>query len=153
MPGWKIPPIEKIYEAYGALADGRVRVGDGSAQVVSSDGTKAYTVIWEGDTYSSNDNASYWQGYMGYPLIAVLMEQSRVPYDVDTAAYFKGINWKERNAVHRNKYDKVVAEIMTELEKEGVDHEAVVREVQKVYAALKSLDIEYKRGKRPPKAE
>lgn len=151
MPGWKTPPIEKIHEAYGALADGRVRMEDGSAAVASSDGTKEYAVIWEGDTYSSNDNASYWQGYMGYPLIAVLMRQSRIPYDADIAAHFKGINWKERNTAHRNKYAKVAAEIMEELGEKGVDCDRINKEIHKVYAALKTLDIQYKRGKRPPR--
>ena len=153
MPGWKTPPIEKIHEAYGALADGRVRMEDGSAAVASSDGTKCYTVAWEGDTYSSNDNASYWQGYMGYPLIAVLMTQGRIPYDRDIAAHFGGINWKARNTAHRNQYAKVVAEIMGELRAKGVDCERIDQEIHTVYAALKTLDIGYKRGKRPPKAQ
>ena len=39
---WKLPPIEKIPEAYGAIADGRVAMKDSSADVVSSDGTKNY---------------------------------------------------------------------------------------------------------------
>ena len=148
---WKMPPMEKIHEAYGALADGRVRTEDGSAAVTSSDGTRQYTVNWEGDTYSSNDNASYWQGYMGYPLIAVLMIQGRIPYDAGIAAHFAGINWKERNAAHKNKYAKVVAEIMAELCEKGVECDRINAEVQRVYAALKTLDIQYKRGKRPPK--
>jgi hypothetical protein len=151
MPSWKMPPIEKIHEAYGALADGRVRIEDGSAFVISSDETKKYAVIWEGDTYSSNDNASYWQGYMGYPLIAVLMMRGLVPYDEAIAAYFQGINWKERNTAHRNKYAKVVAKIMEELRAKGVDCNRINAEIQKVYAALKSLDIGYKRGKKPPR--
>ena len=151
MPGWKMPPIEKVHEAYGALADGRVRMEGGSAAVTSSEGTKQYSVIWEGDTYSSNDNASYWQGYMGYPVIAVLMIQGRVPYDAETAAHFKGINWKALNTAHKNKYAKAVAGVMEELREKGVDCEAIEREVRKVYTALKSLDIQYKRGKKPPK--
>ena len=151
MPGWKMPPIEKIHEAYGALADGRVRMEDGSAAVISSDGTKQYTVIWEKDTYSSNDNASYWQGYMGYPLIAVLMIQGRIPYDAGMASHFRGINWKERNAAHRNQYGKVVAEIMEELREKDVDCGGIEGEIRRVYEALKTLDIQYRRGKRLPK--
>lgn len=151
MPGWKTPPIEKIHEAYGALADGRVRMDDTSAAVTSSDGAKQYTVNWEGDTYSSNDNASYWQGYMGYPLIAALMMQGLVPYDEAIAAHFKGINWKERNTAHKNKYAKVAAEIMGELKQKGVDCDRINAEIQRAYTALKTLDIQYRRGKRPAK--
>ena len=151
MPGWKTPPMEKIHEAYGALADGRVRMDDTSAAVTSSDGAKQYTVNWEGDTYSSNDNASYWQGYMGYPLIAVLMMQGLAPYDEAIAVHFKGINWKERNTAHKNKYAKVAAEIMGELKQKGVDCDRINAEIQRVYTALKTLDIQYRRGKRPAK--
>lgn len=151
MPGWKIPPIEKIHEAYGALADGRVHMVEGSATVTSSDGTKQYTVTWDGDTFSANDNASYWQGYMGYPLIAVLMWMGRVPCDAAVASHFGGIKWKERNTAHRNKYAKVVAEIMEELGAKGVDCQLIDTEVHRVYSALKALDIQYRRGKRPPK--
>ena len=36
----KLGPIEKIYEAYSAIADGRVTVADTSAEVKSSNGAK-----------------------------------------------------------------------------------------------------------------
>ena len=41
----KLPPIEKIYEAYSALADNRIHMEETSAKVVSSDGAKSYKVI------------------------------------------------------------------------------------------------------------
>ena len=40
----KLPPIEKFYEAYSALADDRVNMGENEATVTSSDGAKAYKV-------------------------------------------------------------------------------------------------------------
>ena len=48
-------------------------------EVVSSDGTKKYRVeiSADGREISSNDNASYWQGYLGYPAIAVLMARGK----------------------------------------------------------------------------
>ena len=64
---WKLPPIEKIPEAYSAVADERVAMGEHSAKVRSSDGTKTYTVQWDGDAYTSDDNGSKWQNYSGYP--------------------------------------------------------------------------------------
>jgi hypothetical protein len=151
MPGWKTPPIEKIHEAYGALADGRVEMGKGEASVTSSDGAKRYTVTWQDDVYASNDNASYWQGYMGYPVIAVLMLQGRVSYDKAIAAHFGGINWKALNTAHKNKYDKAVAEVMEGLRQKGVDCDKIDAEIAKVYGELKRLDIGYQRGKRPGK--
>ena len=58
-PGlWKLPPIEKIPEAYGAIADGRVSMKNSSAEVVSSDGSKTYHVRWADGFYSSDDNGS-----------------------------------------------------------------------------------------------
>ena len=63
----KMPPLAKVFEAWSALADGRVSLDgeDRRATVTSSNGLKAYTVAWseDGGTYSSNDNATYWQGY------------------------------------------------------------------------------------------
>ena len=73
---WKMPPIAKVYEAIGALGDGRVTIKDSThASVRSSDDSKTYEVEIsdDGREISSNDSASYWQGYLGYPAIAVLL--------------------------------------------------------------------------------
>ena len=73
---WKQPPRAKVFEAFTAVADGRVRfTGPGSATVTSSRGDKTYDVTWtdDGRTVAANDNASYWQGYAGYPILAVLV--------------------------------------------------------------------------------
>lgn len=143
----KLPPIQKIHEAYSAIADGRVKLDGERAEVVSSDRKKRYTVTWEGDLYTSNDNASYWQGYAGYPMIAVLMLQGRLPLDRQIAGYFKGINWTELNARYKAKYDRAVAEVMGRLREEGVDTEQVDAEVNRVYCALKELNISTKRSR------
>ena len=52
-----------------------------------------------GSTYSSNDNATYWQGYAGYPVIAVLMEQGELPLDRAAAEAFAHVDWTYLNAV------------------------------------------------------
>lgn len=81
----KLPPLAKVFEAWSALADGRVALDaeERRASVASSNGAKAYTVAWseDGAVYSSNDSATYWQGYAGYPVITVLMAQGRLPFD------------------------------------------------------------------------
>jgi hypothetical protein len=67
---WKMPPLAKVYEALGAIGDGRVRIEDTRhAFVTSSDGTKTYEVETnhDGREISSNDNASFWQGYLATP--------------------------------------------------------------------------------------
>ena len=81
----KLPPIAKVYEAWSAVADGRMVLhpNERCATVASSNAQKEYTVTWdEADAvHSSKDNATYWQGYAGYPVIAVLMEQGALPLD------------------------------------------------------------------------
>ena len=101
--GVKLPPIEKIHEAYSAIADKRVVLKENEAEVSSSDLTKTYMVKWKDEVYSSNDNASYWQGYIGYPIIAVLMLQGKLPLNQEIAMYFQGINWKKINTEYKNK--------------------------------------------------
>lgn len=138
--------MQKVHEAFSAIADGRVKFDSDRAEVISSDRKKLYTVTWEGNLYTSNDNGSYWQGYAGYPMIAVFMLQGRLPLDRQIAGYFKGINWTELNARYKAKYDKAVAEVMERLRAEGVDTDRVDAEVCRVYDTLKELDITTKRS-------
>lgn len=138
----KLPPIEKIYEAWTAIADHRIRLHDGYADVSSSDGKKSYVVRFNGDLYSSDDNASYWRGYAGYPIIAVLMLQRRLPLDLSEAELWKDINWTELNKRHKNRYSEAVAEIATE---RNIDMGKAHEEAEKVMEALKELPIIVKR--------
>jgi hypothetical protein len=147
----KLPPKEKIHEAYSAIADGRVIIEGNSARVSSSDHTKIYTVQWDNAVYSSNDSASYWQGYPGYPILAVLMLQGKLSLHAAIAGYFKGINWKQLNAEHKANYAAAVSVIMEDLRQKGVDGTAIQDEVEKVYSELKEADIRTKRSSaRPP---
>jgi hypothetical protein len=78
---WKATPKAKVFEAWSALADGRVTlIGDDEAAVQSSDRAKTYKVVWTTDkkAFGANDNASYWVGYMGYPILAVVLHLSLV---------------------------------------------------------------------------
>lgn len=152
MTVWKIPPVEKIYEAFSAIVDGRVTLNECSAIVSSSNNSKKYIVEWNGDTYSSNDNASYWQGYFGYPVIAVLMLQKKLPFNKSIADNFKGINWKMLNSKYRNNYSKALSEVLEPLSQNGVDCNAINDDVLKIYEKLKSLELEYRRSLiRPPR--
>jgi hypothetical protein len=110
---WKTPPALKVIEALGAIADGRVReTAPGKATVVSSDGGKRYAVAWDPENamVSSNDNASYWQGYLGYPAIAYLMTKGALPYDAGLAARLRGVEWKKLNTKLK-KAEKVLAHL------------------------------------------
>ena len=145
----KLPPAEKIPEAYSALADGRVTVREeqNEAHIVSSDGTKNYTVKWEEGHYTSNDSATYWAGYPGYPVIAVWMKQGILPYAETTAEQFKGVNWNEINRKYRRNYTKALDAVIAE---RGLDREAVLSEMRKVMESIQALDFTVGRGKGKP---
>ena len=140
----KMPPIEKIYEAYTAIIDQRVEMSDNTARVFSSDRRKRYTVSWEGDVYRSDDSATYWQGYPGYPVIAVLMLQGRLMYDEKTAECFSKVKWSELNRKYRRNYARAAEEVMKE---RNMDVNAVKEKAREVYELLKELPIEVKRAK------
>ena len=136
---WKLPPIEKIPEAYSAVADERVAMGEHSAKVRSSDGTKTYTVQWDGDAYTSDDNGSKWQNYSGYPILAVLFLQGKLPLDRRIAELFRGIPWKELNKAHKNKYAEALAEFMSG--KTEAERKSIEQDMHTVYDALAKLQL------------
>mgnify|MGYP003623413141 CR=1 FL=1 len=143
----KPPPLEKIPEAYSVIADERIEIGGGRATVKSSEGKKTYLVEWDGDVYSANDNATYWQGYPGYPIIAVLLLQERLPYNREDAFAFKGINWKKLNAAHKNNYAAALAEVLNRLKAEGIDVDRLNKNLALTHQALVGLDLQIKRGR------
>ncbi len=136
---WKLPPIEKIPEAYSAVADERVAMGEHSAKVRSSDGTKTYTVQWDGDAYTSDDNGSKWQNYSGYPILAVLLLQGKLPLDRRIAELFRGIPWKELNKAHKNKYAEALAEFISG--KIEAERKSIEQDMHTVYDALAKLQL------------
>ena len=150
----KLPPLEKVYEAWSALADGRVSmcVDEQRATVASSNGQKEYTVAWDADgrVCSSNDNATYWQGYAGYPVIAVLMLQGRLPLDRAAADGFAQVDWTDLNERCKRDYAAAVRAVVDERSLDAVRVEAAAR---KAFDALGALDIVVKQGSaRPPKS-
>jgi hypothetical protein len=153
MTQWKMPPVAKIYEALSAVADGRVRItAPGRAEVVSSSGDKVYSVEWseEGCRINSNDNASTWQGYTGYPIIAVLLATGRIPYDPAAASPLAGVPWHEINERFKRDYDAAVESVLQEIEMRGGDRGAIAREVEEIHRQLEGLGLE--RGpRRAPK--
>lgn len=110
----KLPPEEKIYEAWTAVADGRVHIDEGSSEatVMSSDGSRCYTVRWnsERSVYQSDDKATMWQGYAGYPVISVMMLQGILPLDRTIAELYRDVNWKRLNTEYKRNYAAAVAE-------------------------------------------
>jgi len=146
---WKLPPKEKIYEAFSVLADNRyLHVQPGMVKVGSSDGSKQYTVEWTEQNstsgtvikIASDDNASFWQGYIGYPIIAVLMINDLISFDRTIIDHFKGIPWKTLNKQFGNNYSKAVGIVLS-----GIDDKVMVEkirsEVESIYGQLSALQL------------
>ena len=186
---WKKPPIIKIYEALGALADGRIEkakdscessgsttgypvvepLKDGQSnhrtvktlsngdieewQVYSSSGNKFYMVRYDkqNNAIMSNDNGSYWQGYLGYPAIAVLLITGAIKYQPKFAEALKGIKWKDLNTKFKNDYNKTIQYCHQLIRKRGYDLEEFLKEVKNIDKQIQTLKIK-KLGKRlrPP---
>jgi hypothetical protein len=139
----KIIPISKACEALSALADKRIeKISDSRFLVTSSDFFKKYTVIKEKDSFSSNDNATFWQHYAGYPIIAVLLLEKELTFDDKWLPYFKGINWKKLNTDHHNKYDESIAEAFKNLNEN--DRNSLLKECQKILDDLQALNLNIK---------
>lgn len=150
---WKMPPRAKVYEALSALADNRVTLkNDGAADVASSDGKKKYLIEWtdNGSKISSNDNASFYQGYMGYPIIAVLMKLGRIPFHPEVAALLAGVPWKKLNTKHKRDYGKAIDEVLAGLSGGDDARAAIEKEVDAIFALLPSLDIQKSGVRRSP---
>lgn len=136
---WKMPPLAKIYEALGALGDGRVQLEDERhASVLSSDRSRTYQVEIAADrrSISSNDNASYWQGYLGYPAIAVMLRRGLCPVRAEAINALTGIPWKELNRRFRNDYRRTIEEVMRQAEQRGFDAKVIAVEAEAVLSKL-----------------
>ena len=138
----KLPPVQKIYEAYSAIADERFDLTPEALTVRSSDDSKEYTVTWKDGVYRSNDNATYWQGYAGYPVIMALLLQGELPFDSEVASWFAGIPWKQLNDTHKRDYDAALEEAFG---LKGLDEGQILRAQQLAaedFEALAALPIE-----------
>jgi hypothetical protein len=150
-----MPPPAKIYEAIGALGDGRVRLEDERhASVLSSERSKTYRVqiSADGREISSNDNASYWQGYLGYPAIAVMLMRGLYSVRPDVSRALSEIPWKELNRRFRNDYERTIEEVMRRAEQRGFDPAVIRAEVEAVLFVLREFAPLRGARHRPPRA-
>ncbi len=145
MTTWKMPPKAKVYEALSAVADGRVRItGERTAEVTSSSGDKKYRISWgEGfSTVMSDDNASLFQGYIGYPIIAVLLQVGRLSHNKDIAAALAGVPWKVLNTKFKRDYNRAVDSVLEEIGERGGPRIEIVREADLIYEQLGNLALQ-----------
>jgi len=150
---WKLSPRIKIYEALGAIGDGRIEMSGNSAKVYSSSRNKAYDVVFDEQTrtISANDNGSYWQGYVGYPAISYLMLHGTIAYNPQWTEFLKGFAWKEINTRFNNDFDKTAAYIREVLvEKFGVDLREFDAELDRIETQLQELALFMPKKRVPP---
>ena len=127
----KLPPIEKIPEAYSVLADGRIKeVDDNTYLITSSNGEKEYKVTITGNRYRSNDNATKFARYAGYPILAVLMYKHILPQPEEFLHLFAGINWTAINKEYKRDY---AAALKAALESKHISAE----ETSEIYILIK----------------
>lgn len=85
-------PENKVPEALGAIADGRLEIESESAsRCYSSSRNKFYGTEYGKDAgrIYSNDNLSYYRdGLVGYPAIAHLLAIRAIPFDDSVIPYF-----------------------------------------------------------------
>lgn len=155
MSTWKMPPKAKVYEALTTVADQRVNLtGPTTAQVLSSSHDKTYDVEWSEDMreITSNDNASYWQGYIGYPIIAVLLKLGKLSFNIHITELLAGVQWKEVNKQFKRDYDKAIDHILAQIEAKGGNRTVITQEVEKIYEQFGTLALQRTiQRRRPPK--
>lgn len=152
---WKTPPTIKIYEALGALGDGRVEMNEDktSAKVSSSSRNKYYDVSYDPEKHAitSNDNGSYWEKYLGYPSICLLMARGDIHYEAQWEKALKGFAWKDLNTTHKNDYEKVIDVIREEVAIRGYSLQDFDAMLKSVHEQIKDLQLSMlgKTGKSP----
>lgn len=151
------PPIIKIYEALGAIADDRIELIKGlfvEAKVYSSNRSKYYTVTYDESNKSimTNDNGSYWQWYLGYPGIAILLLTNTLPLEKTYSEYLKDIARKDINTQNKNNFDKTQKQIDTMIAEKYWNIEAFHKYIQNLNMLLQTNQFDYLGKKiRPPK--
>lgn len=141
-------PISKIYEAISAVSDGRIEKKEENIyQVISSDHSKAYTVVLKENLATSNDNATYWQHYAGYPIIAVLLYEKEIEMNPELLQDFKSVPWKTMNQKNKNDYEKSIQEFLLPFQEE--EREKIRKENEKIEEEVMKLNLEIKGNRKP----
>ena len=117
------------------------------ATVRSSDGSRTYRVIVKEERDGvlrvySDDNGTRLRGYVGYPIIAVLMLAGRLPRDPRVEEALRGTPWRRLNESLR-KYSLVMERVLSEAEARGLDRRRAYALIRRVLDGLRRLQIIY----------
>jgi hypothetical protein len=143
LPYLRLPPKIKVLEAAGAIADARVTsLNDKWFTVRSSEGDREYNVFVDIEKREacSTDNGTRFRGYVGYPILSVLMLKGVLPYDDSIGKALSGIDWKALNEKFK-KYAIVEEEVKKIAKERGVSPEEIDRFKEVVYDKLKRFRL------------
>ena len=134
----RLPPKIKVLEALSAACGGRVKkLSDKLARVVSSDGSREYTVyldVVKGVVYS-DDNGTIYRNYIGYPIIAFMMELGILPKDEAIGKLIVNVPWRRLNEQYKN-YELVMKHVLSILQEHGIRPGEVYAYINQVLARL-----------------
>jgi len=131
-----------VLEALGAVVDGRVRlVGEGRCEVVSSEGDRVYNVVVKGGFVYSNDNGTLYRGYVGYPILACLMAEGKLPTDAELGEKLRGVPWRRLNEQYK-RYEEVLRRLYAE---RGIERERAEAYIDAVLRRLAAMRLRLKK--------
>ncbi|MEB3780204.1 MAG: hypothetical protein GSR85_08245 [Desulfurococcales archaeon] len=146
----ELPPDIKVLEAAGALGDNRVRIIESNAktvaEVTSSDGSRTYRtaiIIKNGNVIVaySDDNGTRFRGYIGYPIIALLMIKNLLPRDTRLENALRGVKWKQLN--QKFKRYQLTKEYVLKRASTVMPVEEIQEYVRRVMSRLRSYNVIY----------
>ncbi len=134
----KLPPKIKVLEALSAVCGGRVRrLSNRLARVVSSDGSREYTVyldIVRGEVYS-DDNGTRYRNYVGYPIIAFMMELGILPKNEAIGKPIVNVPWRKLNEQYKS-YELVMKHVLSILQEHDIRPGEVYAYINQVVTKL-----------------
>ncbi len=149
----ELPPDIKVLEAAGAIGDNRVRIMESNdkvvAEVASSDGDKVYKVVVAPRSERtiivySDDNGTRFRGYIGYPIIALLMLRNILPRNKKLEDALRGVKWRQLN--RRFKKYQLTKEYVLKRATTVMPVDEINEYVRKVMARLRAYSIIYEPG-------
>ncbi len=139
----KPPPKIKILEALSCIVDNRVEVINDIEYIVkSSDHSRTYNVYvnLSKREVDSTDNGTRIKGYIGYPIIAVLMLRKVLPIDYELAKCLSHIPWRRLNEELKS-YEKVMDYVKKVVEERGCSSERIDKYVSQVMSILRRITL------------